>query len=112
MTQIGTIEIIKRTDVARGFELRHRRWVVERTFAWLGRYRELAKDFEATPECAVAWMFIAHTRHCSSKTPLSWPTGRKMSGVAAPNSARSFPASLDGDVRLRAPSGAPDMSKS
>jgi hypothetical protein len=39
--QIGkwTIEIIKRSDIAKGFELLPRRWVVERTFAWLGRCR-------------------------------------------------------------------------
>jgi transposase len=49
------IEIIKRSDVAIGFEVLPRRWVVERTFAWLGRYRRLAKDFEATIQSAVAW---------------------------------------------------------
>jgi transposase len=57
-----TVEIIKRSDVAKGFELLPRRWVVERTFAWLGRCRRLAKDFEATIESAVAWIFVAHIR--------------------------------------------------
>ena len=42
------IEIIKRSDVARGFEVLPRRWVVERTFAWLGRCRRRAKDWEAS----------------------------------------------------------------
>ncbi|PBC04107.1 hypothetical protein CK220_10600 [Mesorhizobium sp. WSM3860] len=42
------IEIITRSDTAQGFEVPPRRWVVERTFAWLGRCRRLAKDFEAT----------------------------------------------------------------
>jgi transposase len=57
-----TLEIIKRSDTAKGFEVLPRRWVVERTFAWLGRCRRLAKDFEATIVSAVAWVFIAHIR--------------------------------------------------
>jgi putative transposase len=38
------IEIIKRSDTARGFVALPRRWVIERAFAWLGRCRRLAKD--------------------------------------------------------------------
>ncbi len=57
-----TIEIIKRSDTAKGFELLPRRWVVERTLAWLGRCRRLAKDFEATIASAEAWIFIASIR--------------------------------------------------
>jgi putative transposase len=54
-----TLEIIKRSDAATGFELLPRRWVVERTFAWLNRNRRLAKDFERTIESATAWLFLA-----------------------------------------------------
>jgi transposase len=57
-----TLEIIKRSDRAKGFELLPRRWVVERTFAWLGRCRRLAKDFEVTIASAVAWVLVAHIR--------------------------------------------------
>lgn len=57
-----TIEIIKRSDTAKGFELLPRRWVVERTFAWLGRCRRLAKDWETTTASAEGWMLIAHIR--------------------------------------------------
>lgn len=57
-----TIQIVKRSDAARGFELLPRRWVVERTFAWLGRCRRLAKDFEATAQSAKAWIILAHIR--------------------------------------------------
>ncbi len=54
-----SIEIIKRSDRAKGFEVLPRRWVVEQTFAWLGRNRRLAKDFEQTIASATAWLFIA-----------------------------------------------------
>lgn len=57
-----TLEIIKRSDIAKGFVLLPRRWVVERTFGWLGRSRRLAKDWERTLESALAWLFIAHIR--------------------------------------------------
>lgn len=57
-----TLEIIKRSDRAEGFEVRPRRWVVEHTFAWLGRCRRLAKDFEKTIASAEAWVHIANIR--------------------------------------------------
>ena len=63
-----TFEIIRRSDAAKhSFELLPRRWVVERTFAWLGRCRRLAKDFEATLESAVAWILIAHIRRLTRR---------------------------------------------
>ncbi len=61
LTKIGTwtLDIIKRSDAAKGFKLLPRRWVVERTIAWLNRNRRLAKDFERTIESATTWLFIA-----------------------------------------------------
>ena len=53
------LEIVKRPDKAKGFEALPRRWVVERTLAWLNRNRRLAKDFEQTIASATAWLFIA-----------------------------------------------------
>jgi len=53
------IEIVKRSDQATGFHLLPRRWVVERTFAWLNRNRRLAKDFEATIGSSEAWVYLA-----------------------------------------------------
>ena len=40
------VEIVKRSNHAKGFVVLPKRWVVERTFAWLGRCRRLAKDWE------------------------------------------------------------------
>jgi transposase len=64
LTKFGqwTIAVIKRSEHATGFEVLPRRWVVERTFAWLGRCRRLAKDFETTIASAVAWVLVAHIR--------------------------------------------------
>jgi transposase len=57
-----TLEIVKRSDAARGFQLLPRRWVVERTLAWLNRNRRLAKDFEALAETAAAWLMLASVK--------------------------------------------------
>lgn len=45
-----------------GFRVLPRRWVVERTFAWLGRHRRLSKDYEALPATEEAWIYLAMTR--------------------------------------------------
>jgi putative transposase len=54
-----TIEIVTRSQSIGTFKPEPRRWVVERTFAWLGRNRRLAKDFEATVSSSEAWVVIA-----------------------------------------------------
>lgn len=64
-----TIELIKRSDVAKGFEVLPRRWVVERTFAWLGRNIRPAKDFEQTIASPTAWLFIATMQFFSQLIP-------------------------------------------
>ncbi len=56
------VEIIKRTDKAKGFEVLPRRWVVERTIAWLNRCRRLAKDFENLNSTTVAFIKLASIR--------------------------------------------------
>ena len=63
-----TLEIIKRSDTAKGFELLPRRWVVERTFAWLGRCRRLAKDWERSIASSTAWALIASIRMLTRRT--------------------------------------------
>jgi transposase len=54
-----TLEIVKCSEDAKGFVLLPRRWVVERTFAWLNRNRRLAKDFEQLVASASFWIMIA-----------------------------------------------------
>lgn len=71
-----TLEIVKRSDAARGFEPLPRRWVVERTFAWLGRCRRLAKDWENTIASAETWLLLAHIRRVTRLLARTW-TPRK-----------------------------------
>ena len=54
--------IVKRSDNATGFEVLPRRWVVERTLAWLNRCRRLAKDFENLTAMALAFLRLASIR--------------------------------------------------
>ncbi len=58
---------VKRSDTAKGFVVLPRRWVVERSLAWLNRNRRLAKDFEATVESAVTWLYIASVKLMSRR---------------------------------------------
>jgi putative transposase len=53
------LAIIKRSDQEKGFKLLPKRWVVERTFSWLGRYRRLSKDYEGSPETSEAMIQMA-----------------------------------------------------
>lgn len=53
------LAIIKRSDDVQGFQVLPRRWVVERTFAWLGRYRRLSKDYEGCCGSSEALILIA-----------------------------------------------------
>jgi putative transposase len=53
------LEIVKRPTHAKGFEVIPRRWVIERTFAWLGRNRRLARDFERLIDASAAMATIA-----------------------------------------------------
>jgi putative transposase len=62
-----TIDIVQRPPGVKGFQLLPRRWVVERTFAWLGRSRRLAKDVEATIASATAWLLLASIRLLSRR---------------------------------------------
>jgi transposase len=56
------LEIVKRSDTAKGFVVLPRRWIVERTFGWLGRCRRLAKDYENRTRTAAAFLILAMIR--------------------------------------------------
>jgi transposase len=56
------IKIVERPQGVKGFQLLPRRWVVERTFAWFGRCRRLAKDFEGSAATEAAWLLVALLR--------------------------------------------------
>jgi putative transposase len=57
-----TLDIVLRSDDVKGFQVLPRRWVVERTFGWLGRYRRLSRDFEHTCLSSEAMTYIASIR--------------------------------------------------
>lgn len=56
------VQVVKRSDTAKGFKVLPRRWVVERTFAWLMCHRRLVRDYETTESSAEAWPYIAMIR--------------------------------------------------
>jgi putative transposase len=53
------IEIVKRSDDAKEFKALTKRWIVESTFSWLGRYRRLGKDYESDPRSSEAMIHLA-----------------------------------------------------
>ncbi len=56
------VEIVKRSDIAKGFAVLPKRWIVERTIAWLNRCRRLAKDWECLNRKALAFLRLASIR--------------------------------------------------
>ena len=57
-----TLVIVRRVPGTKGFVVLSRRWVVERTFGWLGRWRRLSKDYEHLPEVSEAMITLAMIR--------------------------------------------------
>jgi len=56
------VQVVKRSDDVKGFQILPRRWIVERTFAWFMRHRRLVRDYETTETSAEAWAYIAMIR--------------------------------------------------
>ncbi len=57
-----TLSIVRRKTGTKGFVVLPRRWVVERTLGWLGRWRRLSKDYEELPEVSEAMVTVAMIR--------------------------------------------------
>jgi putative transposase len=53
------LQIVKRTDDQRGFVVLPKRWIVERTFGWLNKWRRLSKDYEVLPQTSEALIQVA-----------------------------------------------------
>lgn len=53
------LQIVKRSDAHRGFQVLPRRWVVERSLAWSSRCRRLSKDYEALPKTTESWIYLS-----------------------------------------------------
>lgn len=78
------VEIVKRSDQAKGFVVLPKRWIVEPTFAWLGRCRRLAKDWEYLNRKALAFLRLASASCCESyaiQNDVSGPTLRNSEGA-------------------------------
>ena len=56
------MEIVRRSDRVKKFTVLPRRWVVERTFGWLGRNRRLSRDYERRAEVAESMVYLTMTR--------------------------------------------------
>jgi transposase len=54
-----TVEVVVKPADRVGFAVIPKRWVVERTFAWLGRYRQLSKEYDRRPESSEGWIYLA-----------------------------------------------------
>jgi len=69
------LDIVKRDASVSGFQVLPRRWVVERTFGWFGRYRRLSKDYEGLPETSEAAIYAVMTHLMVRRLAKAQPAG-------------------------------------
>lgn len=75
------LEVVKKQNTGKGFEVLPRRWVVERTFAWLGRSRRLSKEYERKPTSSVGQVYLASSRLMLRRLAKEQAIGRVISAV-------------------------------
>lgn len=68
------LQIVKRTDDQSGFQVLPHRWIVERTLAWLSKYRRLSKDYEVLPETSETLIYIAMIHIMARRLAVKQPT--------------------------------------
>ncbi len=56
--QVG-VEVVTRPEGQRGFVVQPKRWIVERTFGWFNRQRQLSKEYDVSPETTEQWLYLA-----------------------------------------------------
>lgn len=66
----AVLEIVSREPGQSGFQVLPKRWIVERTFAWFGRYRRLSKDYEQLTESSEAMVYLAAIHTLLKRTPV------------------------------------------
>ena len=59
LVEAPALRWLREPPVSEGFKLVKWRWIIERTFGWLGRYRRLSKDYEQSPASSLAWVRLA-----------------------------------------------------
>ena len=83
------LQVVKRSDKEKGFKVVPKRWVVERTFGWLGRYRRLSKDYEVLAETseALIQMAMIHVMVRRLEPTHQYPLASQKTGIEASEAA-------------------------
>ena len=80
--QFGCVlEVVKKKSTGKGFGVLPRRWVVERTFAWLGRFRRLSREYERKPTSSAGQVYLASSRFMLRRLAKERVAGRIILGV-------------------------------